>query len=186
MTKQMEDLLYYQGRKYFVGTYLLESYFKDHPQKRPEIEVQETCLWRGHMATFEIREAQLFLTELEVLVEGKQYSKSVLEEVFPDNQKMDWYSGLLPLEFPNAQLHLSQNAYKFLEIKAGNLLRERHFNRAELEQFEEEQFGWFQMTDAYKELAKWWRLKNPDYSEERIAGIIRDRILHYTTEVFVD
>ena len=99
---------------------------------------------------------------------------------------MAWFSGLLPLENPHKRSYISPGHYKFLEVRQGNFLRARNFNYAELEAFKTEQFGYFQMTDDYREIAHWWRLKHPDMREEQIAEIIRDRILHYTTEVFVD
>lgn len=85
----------------------METYFKEHPQKRPEADISSTALWRGYIATFEFRNNVLVLKDLEIQVwmhqEGKEEwepgvtLKSVLKEVFSDNEPLviDWCSKIL-------------------------------------------------------------------------------------------
>ncbi|MDR0515679.1 MAG: hypothetical protein LBH25_01380 [Fibromonadaceae bacterium] len=52
-TAQEPDLLIHNGEKYDLTVNPMEPFFKENPEKRPPSP--NTALWRGYIATFEIR-----------------------------------------------------------------------------------------------------------------------------------
>ena len=45
----------------------MESFFNKYPEKHPKKDLSHsTALWRGYLATFEIRGRQLYLKDIEI------------------------------------------------------------------------------------------------------------------------
>ncbi len=119
----MPDKIIYNGKKYSLFTYPLESYFRKYPEKHPvkkekRIRRMLTSLMREYVATFEIADNLLYLKEIEKYAgseivyrknkKGKSVKEfdyirrnweSVLDDVFPnqDSIEVDWTTGLLVL-----------------------------------------------------------------------------------------
>ncbi len=102
-----------------------------------------TALWRGYVATFEVKDNQLFLKDIEIQYhdttskESYPYKwRSVINEVFPNNEKIkiDWLTGLLVI--PHGKLvnyvHMGYGStyknYILLEIDKGDLKRKSILN----------------------------------------------------------
>lgn len=195
-TAQIPDKLIYEGESYKLFTNPLESYFKLHPDKKPKPEIVMTALWRGYVATFEIKDNKLFVYDIEIQVQkdddSKPEWKSVLAEVFPDtdSQYMDWYSGLLLI--PRGELisyvHMGYEseyeAYTIVQISNGVAEKRKDFLHKEYVEFKERQSEEFQKTDEYKDIFD--RLvkngSDPEYVEEYITNYI----IEYTNEFLVD
>ena len=65
-TAQESDQLIYNGKMYSLSSNPLESYFEKYPDKRPRPEVMTSSLWRGYVATFEIRDSMLYVKDISV------------------------------------------------------------------------------------------------------------------------
>lgn len=66
-TAQDPDIIYYKGKKYSLFSNPLEQYFKSI-NNRPKLFLESNCgntaCWRGYIATWEISDKKLFLTEI--------------------------------------------------------------------------------------------------------------------------
>jgi len=166
-TTQTPDILIYKGKEYRLLNYLMETYFAKYPDKRPECEIISTGLYRGYIATFEIKDNQLFLKEIVIMDDkkderGKTVSgwKSVLNEIFPNQEyiKVDWITGLLEVvsgemdDWIKIWSTSDFDYYIVLEVDEGNLNKEKWFERKEYEIFKENQFQAFKETDEYRRL----------------------------------
>lgn len=59
-TGQEPDRIIFKGQEYMLFSNPLETYFKKYPDKRPTRGFESTGLWRGYIATFEVRNNRLF------------------------------------------------------------------------------------------------------------------------------
>src|SRR3954452_9909483 len=55
-TAQQGDVLRLNGKKYFIYTNPLKLYLQENPGKLPKSEVISTGLWRGYIATWEVKD----------------------------------------------------------------------------------------------------------------------------------
>lgn len=146
-TAQIPDILIYKGEEYALFSNPLEEYFEKHPDEKPQSDVTNTALWRGYIATFEIKDNQLFIKDIEIQyydeISDEYLWRSVIEEVFPNQKevKVDWFTGLLVI--PQGKLvnyvHMGYAStyenYILFEIDKGNLTKEKKFNHKEYEKF---------------------------------------------------
>lgn len=196
-TAQIPDKLVYEGESYKLFTNPLESYFKKHPDKKPIAEIMMTSLWRGYVATFEIKDYKFYVKDIEIPVrkEGDDTDlewKSVLEEVFPDEDSlfMDWYSGLLvvPRGEMISYVHMGYASeyeeYTIVQITDGVAKKRKDFLHEEYIEFKEKQFEEFKKTDEYKKLFDELMKDggDPNYINEFISRFI----IEYTNKFLVD
>lgn len=94
MTVQIKDTIVYKGVKYALYTYPLEKYWNKRRQK-PQIRPACSNCWRGYVATWEIFENDLYLTDI-------KYHACVgdigLEQLFPgggEGVRASWFTGEL-------------------------------------------------------------------------------------------
>ena len=161
---QFPDKIIYKGTEYHLWTYPLEIYLKKYPYKRQE-GLWLAVLVRGYQATFEIKNGQLYIKDIEILVNTintnkrkKDYNdriwESVLNKVFPNQElvKVDWFTGLLVLKHGEiidyeaiyegdkrvgyTSIH---EYYILLEIDNGDIKTEKLLNYEEYKQFKEKQ-----------------------------------------------
>jgi len=189
-TIQMRDKLLFKGEEYYVSSRPLMDYFSKHPDKRSDLRLRQTniivrltSLSRGYLATYEVKDEQLFVKDIVVPApgEGERAWESVYKNIFPDNAapKMDWVAGALVVPHgkyalnPDNIFEIEYENYFVLEFKAGNLVSERDFTRQEYMDYLEKRFEAYKETDAYKarkeelkEMLK--RAKKPDDFKEAI------------------
>lgn len=154
-TVQMSDKLIYNGREYRLDNFYLESFFEKYPDKRPEFRT--TALWRGYVATFEIENNQLFVTNIEVERDGKDgrlAMKSIFNEIFPNSKKVkvEWFSGIFLGGYddkPRRYFYEYDN-YCLFEIKEGNIIKSKEFNEKEYKIFKKQQAKAFEKTKEYQ------------------------------------
>ena len=82
-TPQEPERLIYNGKEYSLQTHPLEKYFEKYKEKRPGVgEYWLSSLTRGYVATFEIKNKELFLKDIQVYDYSNDSSqlKSVLAE----------------------------------------------------------------------------------------------------------
>lgn len=195
-TAQISDRLIYEGKSYHLHNNPLEAYFKKYPKKCPEGDLTNPALWRGYIATFEIKNQALILTDLKIQVyeheEGKEewapeiVLKPVLKEVYPEEEalKIDWCTDVLILPFGKL-IHYVDNAYAstfeqyiLLEMKAGILIQTKTFDIAGYLAFKKQQLGHFKATKEYQTYLTKWKEKY-DYTEEEVDEILEVGIFKY-------
>jgi len=203
-TAQLPDKIIYKGIEYDLFSNPLETYFEKNPNRKPNLNIggviiESSALWRGYVATFEIKDSIIFVKDIQI-----QYSdstdgngrvikwKSVLNEVFPEQQeiKADWVSGLLVLPFGKLinYVHMGYGStyedYILLEIDAGNLKLEKHFNYIEYGNFKERQFQSFKQTKEYKKIKR--NLKNEGNSKKFIDSFLKSYVTDYTSKILIE
>ena len=197
-TAQYPDKIIYNGKMYKLQSNPLEVYFKNNPDKKPESEIRSSALWRGYVATFEVKDTQLFLKDIEIQYqdttskEKNEYKwRSVINEVFPNQKdiKVDWMTGLLVL--PHGKLvnyvHMGYSSkyenYILLEIDKGNLKKEKHFKYKNYERFKKKQFKAFKQTEDYKKIKADMQKKGK--TQKFIDSFLRNFITEYTFKILI-
>jgi hypothetical protein len=148
------------------------------------------------VATFEVKDHQLFLKDIEIQYRDttakESYTfkwRSVMEETFPGikDVKVDWLTGLLVMPYGKIvnYVHMGYGStyknYILLEIDKGNLKKEKHFTYKEYERFKERQFQVFKQTDEYKKLKA--ELKNDGVSDEFVDSFLKNFVTQYTSKI---
>lgn len=203
-TSQRADKLLYKGIEYNLFSNPLEIYFEKYPNKRPKkvfggLVIESTSLWRGYVATFEIRDHKLIVKDIQILCVDTTHSNSldecwvsVITEVFPEQKEIqvDWYTGLLVLPIGDIMnyIHMGYGStyenYILLEIEKGNLKKEKHFNYIEYEDFKGRQFDAFKQTKEYKKIKK--DLKKSGDSKKDIDSFLRSYVIDYTSKIIIE
>jgi len=206
-TMQIPDRAIHDGKEYELETfgigYLMESYFKEHPDKHPRGGTISTALYRGYVATCEVKDRQLFLKDIvidsgdrDTAKDGEYRSlweltrwKSVMSQVFPDKKppKMDWVSGLLVLKHPFkvGVVEEGRKEYIVWEIDKGDIKKEVPFTeRQAYEEFKTRQFEAFKKTDGYEKAVA--KRKERGAPEENIDSSLRYFITLYTSKILFD
>ncbi|SDL86291.1 hypothetical protein SAMN05421823_108307 [Catalinimonas alkaloidigena] len=198
-TAQYPDKIIYNGKEYSLHSNPLEMYFEKYPDKRPKDGAMSTALWRGYVATFEVKDSQLFLKDIEIQYHDTTSKESypykwcsVIKEVFPDQKdiKIDWLTGLLVI--PHGKLvnyvHMGYGStyknYILLEIDNGDLKKEKRFKYEEYEKFKERQFQVFKQTDEYKKIKA--DLQKDGSSDEFIDSFLRSYVTEYTSKILTE
>jgi len=184
MTHQISDILIYESQEYHLENELLEKYFAEFPEKKPERKIVESCIWRGYIATFEIVNNELQVKDIQLLLNSSYESNSIVDQVFPKNNKFEWFSGLIYLN--SSKKNSDENNLEFLEIRNGNFIRKRTMNSEELQRFKIEQFQFFIISEDVKPIYNLYKKNNPGITEETINELIFQNILFFTKEVYVD
>jgi hypothetical protein len=195
-TAQTPDKIIYNGKEYRLNSNPLEPYFEKFPDKRPKSEIMSTSLWRGYVATFEVRDNQLFLKDIEILCSDttskETFSikwRSVINDVFPDqnNIKIDWFTGILVIPYGELinYVHMGYGStyenYILLEFDQGNLKQDLQMNYKEYEKFKERQFQAFKKTKEYKKIKS--DFKKDGYSVEFTDVFLKNFIIEYTSKI---
>jgi hypothetical protein len=198
-TAQYPDRIVFDGKEYSLHSNPLESYFEKKPDKRPKGGVRSTALWRGYVATFEIRDSQLFVKDIQIeywdTTDKKNHDtkwRSVMTEVFPDqkNLKVDWLTGLLVLPFGEIvnYVHMGYGStyekYFLLEIDKGNFIKSKYFDYKDYEKFKNKQFSAYKKTDEYNETKA--KLKKDGSSDKFIDSFLRSFVTQYTSKILTD
>lgn len=192
-TPQIPDKIIYHGKEYKIQTksnYPVESYFEKHPDKRPEPIA--SSLWRGYVATFEIKGSRLYLKDIEIRNSESEW-KSIRNDLFPNQEslKIDWFTGILVL--PSGKIVASEKCYgcdptyenyTLLEIDKGILKKEKTVNYKDFEKFKEEQFQAFTQTEAYGKNKD--RLKKRRWTDKDINSLLRNNIIDYSSKILVE
>lgn len=198
-TAQIPDKIIYKGKEYSLNSNPLEAYFEKNPDKRPTNGIMSTALWRGYIATFEVKDNQLILKDIEIEYKdstSKEHFnykwRSVIEEVFQGQKdiKIDWLTGLLVI--PHGKLvnyvpmgfGSTYKKYILLEIDKGNLKREKRFNYKDYERFKEKQFQAFKQTEEYKRIKA--DLQNDGSTDEFVDTFLRSFVTDYTSKILIE
>lgn len=131
-TAQIPERIVFEGTEGFLFTNPLETWFgKDNP--RPEFASPHTACWRGYVASWEIKEDTLYLTDVKAWMRDEQGKAAPVgfETIFPGKSKplkAGWFTGTLriPRGNPIQYVHMGyQTVYEyevFLRIEAGKVV----------------------------------------------------------------
>jgi len=190
-TAQYPDKILYQGKEYDLYSNPMEAFFEKNPDKKPKGGANSTALWRGYVATFEIRDNILYVKDIKIQLSSNEW-KSVLSEVFPNqkNIKVDWQTGILVVPHGKLVQYLHRGyestyeKYILLEISQGNLTKEKQLSLKEYEIFKEKQFEAFKKTTQYTTIKEELKAKgNTDYS---IDSYLKRFVFDYSSKILVD
>ena len=152
----MAEYLIYNGRiHYYLYEYLLDfpdGYLQKYPKKRPRSPAAATGLDRGYIATFEIKNNELFLNDIGIRIDITELGDPVLKSVLPEflagqpAPKIDWYSGFLIVPENDIRRRLKEDSARcgetagfenfiIIEIKNGNFVRGMRMNAFECMHF---------------------------------------------------
>lgn len=198
-TAQYPDKIVFKGKQFSLLTNPLEIYFSKHPDKRPKGGIESTALWRGYVATFEIKDNELVLKDIEIQgmdIANKKGNNtkwtSVLNDVFPNQRvtKIDWLTGLLVLPYGKIinYVHMGYGStyenYVLLEIGNGDFKRAKEFNYLDYQKFKERQFNVFKESEEYKKIKT--DLKKDGSSDDFIESFLKDFVIDYTSKILTD
>ena len=198
-TAQYPDKIFFNGKEYSLHTNPLETYFEKYPDKKPKGGLMSSALWRGYVATFEIRDSQLIVKDIEIQIwdttDRKSHAtkwKSVLNEVFPEqkDKKVDWLTGLLVLPYGKLvnYVHMGYGStyenYYLLEIDRGKFEKVKQFGYKNYENFKERQFQAFKQTEEYIKVKA--DLKKDGSTDEFIDNFLRSFVTQYTSKILID
>ena len=189
----MENWFIYQRKEYPIEHDPVGSYFVKHPEKKPEPSPQNwnSSLSRGYVSWYELRDEQLFLSDLKIW-QGPNSWKSVLAETFgnANGLKIDWYTGLLlsrygqnkhrgPIE--NIDFRKSYENYAVFEFESGRLMKAVFFDNKGFRKFSAAQFEAFKKTKEFPVIVKRWQ--SWGYTKEDAELIVADSLFGYLTRI---
>lgn len=153
MTMQFRDLLIYENKEYDLTATLLSKYFITYPEKTIKTKYSVTALYRGYVATFEIRNNLLFVNEIEQLVGKNLRFKRVKK--FDYQQYCNWFSGFVRILDRNQNYYNEFDKtipYVFLEFNEGCLVKKHDFTYESYKAFKDVRYEKFKLTDKYTHL----------------------------------
>jgi len=188
MTQQIKDTLIYENQEFYLDVELIEGYFLEFPEKRPEFEISCSALWKGYIAQFEVKNDELCINKLEWLTDIDFNMKSLREEIFPEN-KFEWYSGLIRIDDFRGEFgdEPKDGIFEYLEILNGNFKQKRIFNYSELQEFKKAQYEYFLISEEIEQVYDFWRRNNENgiVKKDFVNKIILKNIMEYIREVYV-
>jgi hypothetical protein len=185
-TAQQGDLLTLAGKKYYIQTNPLERYFEKRPESRPRTNIISTSLWRGYVASWEIKDHKLTLTDIRVQasMEGPEQDRwrSVLSDIFPGQKEVfaDWFTGgiVVPTGKLARYVHMGYasefKSYLIYWAKNGEVTKEWRGSGRAFRKFKNAQFKIFKRTEKY---SKAWLEErndpeNADMSDKEIEKFL--------------
>ena len=87
-TAQFSDILFLNGKEYSLHSNPLEEYFEEYPDNRPETESRCSALWRGYVASFEIKNKKLILKDIKIMIDIDNW-KSVKRDFLEKDKTKD-------------------------------------------------------------------------------------------------
>ena len=193
-TAQQGDILVLNGKRYFIEKNPLQPFLKQNPGKLPESYVVSTSLWRGYVATWEVTDERLFLTDV-----GIEYSvtkpgesgfstelRSVMSVLFPGEKRVraEWFTGHIVI--PNGKLvkygHMgyasTYEKYIIMRVERGVVTRNWKADAKAFTKFRDAQFAAYKNTDEYRialaEIAKGEEGKSDGWSAKKMEEFLRE------------
>lgn len=178
-TTQIPDKIYFEGDSYNLSNQSpIRFFFRDHPEKKPKEGLWSTNLYRGYVATYEIRNNSLYLKDLRVqLLEDPSEIvwKSVKDKVVPSAEELllDSFTGILELSYSN------NRTFILLEVKQGKITGKRSFTNQQFEAYKDKLFQLFKQTDAYNQKLDQFKKYN-SLNQTEIDYFIRQEVFSET------
>ncbi len=181
-TLQTPDRFYYKGRVYDSDrdVYLLEKYLEAYPERNPLNMGRyfniSTSLSRGYVATYEFKDDQLFLKDVDfrkiqdTTVKAKKILYGPLKEI-----KISWFSGLVILptgtvldntdydNYPESRVY---DKYTLFLVEQGNVTKQQEINYEQFNIRIEKHFESYKQTEDYEEFYEYELIKSYAKSED--------------------
>lgn len=188
MTRQIRDVLIYNEEEYYLNQEYLERFFEECPDKIPKDFHPGgfSACWRGYVASFELIEKQLYVREIRMIT-GSQSDETVLDEMFPNEHKFDWFTGLIRIDEFRGEYDDEDNPeaiFELLEIVDGKLKNIWKMNYEDFNVFKQIQFEYFKSTAAYDTLYSKWKNNNPGISDTKVNQYIAEDIIRNSRELY--
>ncbi|NRB47662.1 MAG: hypothetical protein HRU41_08300 [Saprospiraceae bacterium] len=191
-TAQYPDKIIYEDKEYMLHSNPLEAYFELYPEKRPKPKIAITSLWRGYVATFIVKNDELYLKDIKIMTGGSLKNKvwkSVLRKVFPGKKevRVGWVTGILVIPH-GKQLNYTHSGYAsiysyyiLLETVKGKVTDVKRFEHDDYILFKDKQFRAFKQTEEYRQIVK--ELKaDGGYDDDFIDSFLRNFVIDYSSK----
>jgi len=187
-TSQAPDKIIFNNKEYSLLTNPLEAYFKINPEKRPESTFSISSLWRGYVATFEIKNNRLYVSKIEIVNFDKEndaiINSNIINDLFPNeaDRYLDWYNGILTvcygeiIDYVHMGYESTYENYILIEITAGNYVKSKELNLKELNSYKKAQFKIFKKTPEY--VFEKETLSSYGFNLKQSNKILKDKILY--------
>ncbi|SFO24573.1 hypothetical protein SAMN05421741_12931 [Paenimyroides ummariense] len=187
-TSQAPDKIIFNDKEYSLLTNPLEAYFKINPEKRPKNTLSISSLWRGYVATFEIKNNRLYVSKIEIVNFDKEndsmIASDIISDLFPSeaDRYLDCYSGILTIcygeivDYVHMGYESAYENYILIEITAGNFIKSKEMSLKELNSYKKAQFKIFKKTPKY--LVEKEALSSYGFNRKHSDKILRDKILY--------
>jgi hypothetical protein len=202
-TAQTSDRIVVDGKEYYLFGNPMEEYFEKYPDKRPEIKVQSTGLWRGYVATLQVKGNELYVIDIEIEKgRGRMTAyKSVFSKVFPKQEsvKMNWFTGLLVIptgeeiddEYGRSAFWGIEagtyERYMVLAVENGIITGKREYSTDEYHDFNRRQFEAFKKSDEYKKIRYELEERYDSCSDKDFLNyLLQSLVMEHTTKFLVE
>jgi hypothetical protein len=194
-TAQLPDQLIIKGKTYAIFSNPLEKYFEINTDARPKFGAGLTSLHRGYVAGFEIKNDKLVLKQVMVPVFDEEILEmkwvNVIDSIFPEHKEreLNWYSGVLVIPTGKMKKYVhgwyasTYKKYKIIEITNGIQTNKIDFKLKHFLEFKEESYLKFKDSSEYDKVYNEIKTRLPNYSDETIESLIKERITDYIKKI---
>lgn len=183
-TAQIPDSIRIDGKDYALNTNPLSQNPKLVDWNPPTDATRSTANWRGYVASWEIRDGGLLLTDVKISTYdevSKQYGvRSVSTDFVPAvPAPAEWYTGALIIpdgemeEYVHMGYASTYSHYRIYRIRAGRVLEALSLSRAEFEAYRARKFAEFQKTEEYRKALEESLARRGDMSRKETVEFLR-------------
>lgn len=155
MTRQIKDILIINNKEYPINDNLLNYFFELNPHLFIKRKYIVTCLWRGYIATFELKNKSLFLNKIELLM-GSDYQFEEIN-IYEKDKIFKFFTGFI------------QTESKYLYFEEG-ILKKEFYNNDDLSKFVNELIEKYSNSKAYLKIKN--ELQKIEISDKEIDQIL--------------
>lgn len=198
-TAQIPDVIVVDGKEHSLNTNPLDRHLHGLGDAAPKFEVTSTALWRGYIASWELKGGKLFLRSVSVPQydpEGDEREPvEMLREIFPGEGEVvaEWYSGALIIpdgamvEYVHMGYGSTYERYLVALVREGVETKRLRLSEREFRQYRDAQFWKFKASDAYKAMVADMKARQSGAdSEYSLSDEQIDRfILEYSAEEYL-
>lgn len=193
-TTQIPNKINYKNKGYALLSEPLEEFFIKNPEKRPKAIGKD--ILRGYVATFEITDDQLYLTEVVIRDTTNKDPKiekwkSVFKDIFPNQERVKLEPNrVLILTHGNAVMFRGPFAWQkqliFLEMKNGLLIKEQNMEYSKYKAFNDKLFKLLksEQTNEYEAIKE--KLISRGLLEKNVDELLKLHAILYTSKIFID
>ncbi len=196
-TGQAPDRLLIDGEMHMLDTNPLAPYLAGLGERRPRFDAPTSALWRGYVATWELREGRLLLKAVDGFRKAPAGAEDAgagkktpflgfvgfdaMAELFPQGGEVfaDWYTGALvvplgePVEYAHMGYETTYARYIVSLVHAGVEVRRHRLSLDEFSEYRRRKFEAFRQTDAYRAEVERIRGRGGTMTERNIEDHIR-------------
>jgi hypothetical protein len=165
-TAQQGDKLVLNGKTYTIYTNPLSPFLEKNPGRIPQSNIRSTSLWRGYVASWQVKDDRLVLTDIAILQKVTKPGDSgfsselvsVMSTVFPGQKEVpaDWFTGhiIVPdgklVEYVHMGYASMYEKYVILRVEHGLVTRNLKTDTAGFAKFRDAQFAAYKKTEEYR------------------------------------